>query len=48
MRYGIIWGLVLLKALPKSPIPVGIFTPKSKGKNGQYSQSVVNNINDGI
>ena len=36
--YGFTWGLVLLKALPKPPISVRIFTPKSKGKNRQYSQ----------
>ena len=30
--YGFTWGLVLLKTLPKPPIPVGIFTPKLKGK----------------
>ena len=36
--YGFTWGLVLLKALPKPPISVRIFTPKSKVKNRQYSQ----------
>ena len=36
MPYGIIWGLVLLKDLPKPPIPVGIFMPKTQRKNGQY------------
>jgi hypothetical protein len=38
ISYGFTWGLVLLKALPKPPKPVGIFTPKLKVKNGQYSQ----------
>jgi hypothetical protein len=36
MPYGFRWGLVLLKDLPKTPIPFGIFMPKSKMKeNGQ-------------
>ena len=35
---GFIWGLMLLKNLPKPPIQVGIFTPKSKWKNRQYLQ----------
>ncbi len=48
MPYGITWGLVLLKALPKPPIPVGIFTPKSKGKIDNIHNNVVNNVNDEI
>jgi hypothetical protein len=35
-------GLVLLKALPKPPIPVGIFTPKSQRENGDNICNVVN------
>jgi hypothetical protein len=30
MPHGFTWGLVLLKDLPKPPIPFGIFMPKSK------------------
>ena len=40
--YGFTWGLVLLKALPKPPIPVGIFTPKSQRENGDNICNVVN------
>ena len=36
MSHGFTWGLVLLKDLPKPPIPVGIFIPKSKWKIEQY------------
>jgi hypothetical protein len=36
--YGFKWGLVPLKALPKPPISVRIFMPKSKRKDRQYSQ----------
>jgi hypothetical protein len=30
MPFGFTWGLVLLKDLPKPPIPFSIFMPKSK------------------
>ena len=36
MPQGFIWGLVLLKDLPKPSIPVEIFIPKSKWKIEQY------------
>jgi hypothetical protein len=47
MPHGFTWGLVLLKDLPKPPIPVGIFMPKSSGKMDNID-NVVNNINNGI
>jgi hypothetical protein len=34
--HGFTWDLVLLKDLPKPPIPVRILIPKSKWKSGQY------------
>jgi hypothetical protein len=49
MPHGFIWGLVLLKDLPKPPIPVGIFIPKSQSRNmNNIYNNVVNNTNNGI
>jgi hypothetical protein len=36
--HGFTWGLVLLKDLPKPPIPFGIFMPKSEGEMGRGEQ----------
>ena len=48
MPHGLTWGLVLLKDLPKPPIPCGIFMPKSqKGKRG-WVNNIYNVVNNGI
>jgi hypothetical protein len=45
--YVIIWLLMPLKVLHNPPIPIRIFTPKSKGKMDNI-HNVVNNVNNGI
>jgi hypothetical protein len=48
MPHGFTWGLVLLKDLPKPPIPFRIFIPKfQKGKWGQVN-NIYNVVNNGI
>ena len=34
MPYGFTWGIVILKDLPKPPIPFDIFMPKLQRENG--------------
>jgi hypothetical protein len=46
MPHGFTWGLVLLKDLPKPPIPIGIFMPKSKWKRGKKNNIYDNVVNN--
>jgi hypothetical protein len=48
MPHGFTWGLVLLKDLPKPPIPFGIFMPKSKNGKMDNNYNNINNENDGV